>query len=333
MTPTKEQILERARQLWLNDQIRNGCTQLAELNPEVEELREGGYLIAAQQELMRSTDAYAEYLEKEYAEAKGKAKVEFESLKLQPFTVDIAESLRSGIFVSGTSQCGKTTLGFHIAKRLMENGIVVWVIDPSQAWHKFQGFKRIVHVYPLRQKQKVQWGDEATLFDVSRLNPSEQQRFIEAFSANVMYVAINRNLRPNIVVVFEEAHTAFYNGAMRAKRSRETVRLLTQGGNFNIRFIAITQFPAMCDKLLVKLAQQRYLGKTSEPNDLGYLAGIIGKHIKELPHLERGRFVYSYSGKVSMIQVRPYEKKQPKPKNVGFWHTVKSVYEGVKPCR
>jgi len=76
------------------------------------------------------------------------------------------------------------------------------------------------------------------------------------------------------MVVFEEAHT-FLNGAMRSKRSRETARLITQGGNFNIRFLAITQFPAMCDKLIVKPAQQRYRGKTSEPNDLSYFSGII----------------------------------------------------------
>jgi hypothetical protein len=44
--------------------------------------------------------------------------------------------------------------------------------------------------------------------------------------------------------------------------------LLTQGANFNIRFIAITQFASMVDKLVVKLAQQRYCGRTSEKNDM-----------------------------------------------------------------
>jgi DNA helicase HerA-like ATPase len=279
--------------------MRRGDYQAIELTPEISELEEEGFLIAAQNELMYSAKRkHAEWLQLEKIKEK-------QPLETEVFSVDIEEAMRSGIFISGTSQCGKTTLAFHIAKKLIENDIIVFVVDPTQAWYKFRGFKRILRIFPLRQKQKIQWSDETTLFDVSRLNPFEQQQFIEAFCGCVMQVAINRSRRPKIIVVFEECHTAFYNGSMRAKRSRESVRLLTQGGNFSIRFIAITQFLSMCDKLLVKLAQQRYMGRTSEPNDLSYLSGIIGKHIDELPYLERGQFLYSFNGQVTKIEVQP----------------------------
>lgn len=238
-------------------------------------------------------------------------------LKAQPLRVDIEEAMKSGIFISGTSQCGKTTLAMHLATKCIKQGIIVFVIDPTQAWQKFNVVESTISIMPLEQKQRINWNNEHTLFDISRLNPFEQQKFIEAFCSQMMYVAINHTSRPKIMIVFEECHTPFYNGSMRAKRSRETVRLLTQAGNFNIRFIAITQFPSMCDKLLVKLPQQRYMGKTSEPNDLKYLSGIIGKQASELPHLERGEFVYSHSGEISKIKVQPYLKTTPKPKKVG----------------
>ena len=119
-----------------------------------------------------------------------------------------------------------------------------------------------------------------------------------------MRVAIARSeqQRPKIMVVFEECHTPMPNHALRSKHYAETVRLITQGGNFGIRFVAITQFSSMVDKLVVKMAQQRYIGKTSEPNDLNYLSGIIGKRISELPHLKRGEFLYSHSGEIGKIQ-------------------------------
>jgi len=229
-----------------------------------------------------------------------------DKLNVQPFTVDITETLRSGIFISGTSQTGKSTLAMQISKLLIENRVIVFVVDPTQAWYKFNLIKNTVLLKSIRQRQGINWNDETTLFDTSRLNPFEQKRFMEAFCAQVLNIAINRSNRPEIVVVFEEAHTPFYNGSMRAKKSLETARMLTQGANFNIRFLAITQFPSMCDKLLIKLPQQRYMGRTSEPNDLKYLSGIIGRYVDELPYLQRGEFLYYYNGEISKVRIKPY---------------------------
>lgn len=110
---------------------------------------------------------------------------------------------------------------------------------------------------------------------------------------------------------------------MSFERYAETVRLITQGANFGIRFIAITQFSSMIDKLLPKMAQQRYIGKTSEPNDLAYLSGIIGKHICELPFLKRGQFLYWHSGEIGKIQIEPLTNSKR-----GIWLTYK--FQSVK---
>lgn len=64
-TPSKSEIVERARELWLQDRLRRGDTEAIQLTPEEEKFREEGFLLVAQQELMRDTDEYEEYLAKE----------------------------------------------------------------------------------------------------------------------------------------------------------------------------------------------------------------------------------------------------------------------------
>jgi hypothetical protein len=313
-TPTKEQIYQKALELWRTDQIKHGCVEALELTPEPSELLESGYVWLAQQQLMKSTDAYAEWLEKEYMEVSRKPKVEFAKLKTQPFTVDIEEALRSGIFISGTSQCGKSTLGMQIAKELINNGVSLLIFDSSQAWFRFKRIDRIISVLP---NASYEWRDyENVLFDLSRLTPFEIQKFTELCSKEIMHVAFSRNQRTKIMVIFEECHIAMPNHALYSKRYAETVRLLTIGGNVNVRFVAITQFASMCDKLLVKMAQQRYFGKTSESNDIKYIRSVIGEHVKELPNLQRGEFVYSYGSTIAKIKVEPEQTK-----NTAFTYT------------
>jgi hypothetical protein len=55
-TPTHSEIIERARQLYAEDCFRKGCPELANVNPEISELAENGFLSAARSELMMSED-------------------------------------------------------------------------------------------------------------------------------------------------------------------------------------------------------------------------------------------------------------------------------------
>ena len=126
-TPSKSEIVERARQLWYEDRLRREGSEALEINPEIEELREEGFIMLAQHELMTSeTRKHSEWLELE--RIKNELPLETESL-----IFNIEEAMRSGIFVSGTSGSGKTNLCFHLAERLMQHGIIVFVLDPSQA--------------------------------------------------------------------------------------------------------------------------------------------------------------------------------------------------------
>jgi hypothetical protein len=94
---------------------------------------------------------------------------------------------------------------------------------------------------------------------------------------------------------------------------------VTVGANFNLRFGAITQFPAMLDKALVKITQQRYFGFTTENNDLNYVKGFVGKeHTDRLNkdgtpnqnsvfNLQKGQFLYQLRNRIEKIQSCKYE--------------------------
>jgi hypothetical protein len=100
---------------------------------------------------------------------------------------------------------------------------------------------------------------------------------------------------------------------MRSKLYQNTVRVMTQGRNFKVRFMCITQFAALIDKNAMRYMKQRYFGYTDEPNDVDYIARIVGKNEAEkLQSLDVGEFVYFNRGKLSKIQIKPYENSTVK---------------------
>jgi hypothetical protein len=85
------------------------------------------------------------------------------------------------------------------------------------------------------------------------------------------------------------------------------MRILTVGRNVNVSVCAISQFPALIDKELVKHSGQIYIGYCSEPNTLSYWRGILGKTTDQLKTLKNGEFVYYCRNEISKIQIELYE--------------------------
>jgi hypothetical protein len=292
MTPTSEQIHAKALELWVQSRMR--ANQPYETTPEEYELAEEGFLLTAQNMLMFGQDSKcAQWIQNEKAKDK-------EPLETTELEIDVSELLASGLFVCGTRQCGKTTLVKSIAKRLISEGINVFVVDPSTAW---LDFLPSITIEPLGT-HTYNWKDASVVFDTSKLHSDLQQKFSEIFCKAVLDAAISRgkNAQPNTVLVFEETHTIFPNFGFNGDKLRETRRLITVGANFNLSFIAITQFSSMIDKLLVKCAQQRFFGRTSEPNDLRYLRNFLGDHTEELTTLQRGEFLFQHCGKIRKVK-------------------------------
>ncbi|RLG99912.1 hypothetical protein DRO19_01000 [Candidatus Bathyarchaeota archaeon] len=291
VTPTKQQILELAKERWRLDQIRFGNPKLAELEPEYDELLEGGYIWSAKMELMQSLESkHAKWLEKN-----GEIETTYEI----PFNVE--EALKTGFCILGNKGSGKTTLAKWLVKKLIDHGIVVYVLDSSQAWLRNSPIREHVTIQPYG-KQYLHWQPKPLIFDLSLLSIRDKIRFTNLFCRTLLQGHIQGYIKDWEFIVFEEAHLIFPNGSLRGlKRYAEAVTFATVGRNYKLSFGFITQFPANVDKLLVKLTVQRYLFQTWEPNDIRYMSRLLGKHAKHLRLLSVGECLFQARGEIKKV--------------------------------
>jgi len=289
--PTSEQIREKALELYyLGLPISNNL-------PEDNELRECGIWNRAQAELMRSPKP---------------EKQPSQEMPFGDFEVDIDEIMKSGLYISGTTGSGKSDIAMYVADKLREKRINVITFDNSQDWlERSNIMERITVSSPLKQVSFT-LNNHDTIYDISELTPMEQQMLVEAF-CEVMYK--NQAMRTveqrhPYFIIFEESQIYMPQGCMRAKRFQNTVRLLTQGRNYKVRFGIITQFASMVDKDVMKYMKIRYFGWTSEKNDVEYVQGFIGDKAHELKTLESGQFFYSQPDQqiLRKIKIKPHKR-------------------------
>jgi len=288
-TPTREQIREKATEIFMQEQHRHGIgTNL----PELCELREEGYLETAKTELM--SNQYEKQW-RNYSEQTG-------------FSFDTTEAMTTTTFISGSRGTGKSDTAMYAVDRLKNEGIVCVGFDSSLDWIRRSSISRYVTVQPY---SIIEVPTESTIFDISLLSPLEQQRTVESFCKKLFEFQLNNNKR--YYLIFEESQLYFPLNSIRAKRFQNSARVLTVGRNVRISLCAISQFPALIDKELIKNAQQIYIGCTAEPNTLNYWRGILGKkQTKKLKTLQNGQFLYYCRNKIDQIQVQPYENSTTK---------------------
>ena len=294
--PKREQILQLARELYAEQCYKNG---IPEITPEDGELLENGFYAQAKSELMmclsRKTEEFKEYAEQ----------IE----NFTDFQFDCKEAMQTTTFISGSRGVGKSDIAMQIVNELTTEGIICVAFDSSLDWIRRSSISRYVTVQPYSD---LSIPNENMIFDISMLTPNQQQQSVEQFSKKLFEHQINNNMANKYYVVFEESQLYFPLNSIRAKRYQHSMRILTCGRNFQVSLCAISQFPSLIDKELVKNAQQIYIGCTSEPNTLAYWKGILGKNADQLRELENGSFVYYCRNKLSKIQIKPYENHTTK---------------------
>jgi len=193
----------------------------------------------------------------------------------------------------------------------MENEITVLVFDPTMDWIDRSNISEYLTV-KTTNIFNIDIPDNSTIYDLSKLTIIQQQQFVENFCGSLYLKQSEKSKRerPWYFLIFEEAHTYFPQGSLRAKAFQETVRILTQGRNFNIRVGCITQFASLLDKNALRYMKQRYLGWTDELNDVNYIKGFIGDKAEELKTLKAGEFIYSHPANniLKKIQIKPHEQ-------------------------
>jgi len=308
MIPKKEEVLDRARELYVQDCYRNGCPELANTIPENDELCESGFYSAALSSLMTNTETKnAEWLDSS------------KDAETSAFQFDTKEGMATTTFITGSRGIGKSDIAMHIVDKLKSEGVICIVFDPSTDWIQRSSVTECFTVKPF---SNLPIPETSTLFDISQLTPIAQQRIVENFAAKLFESQLSNSAK-RFYLVFEEAQVFFPLNSLRSLKTQNTMRILTTGRNFGVSLCAISQFAATIDKELVKHAGQIFLGYASEQNTLSYWKGILGKKAEELKTLQNGQFVYFNRNKIGKIQIEPFENNivktridLPEPKSI-----------------
>jgi hypothetical protein len=290
-TPTKSEIYAEAKRLYFQSEMRNGIRQPN--NPEYSELLEGGYISAAQSNLMSNPETLYGL----------KANKESSPEETDDFRFDIKEGVQTTTFISGSRGTGKSDLAMKIVDRLNREGIISIVFDSSLDWMKRSNIPQSLAVDPYAV---LPIPEKDTIFDISRLSPLEQQSAVERFCKSLFEHQLTSTRR--YYIVFEESQLFFPLNSLRSKKAQNSMRILTVGRNVGVSACAITQFPALLDKELVKHAGQVYVGMTAEKNAVDYWRSLLGKESKTLKSLDNGAFLYYNRSKIGKVKIEPHER-------------------------
>ena len=199
-----------------------------------------------------------------------------------------------------------------MADALEDEGVIVWVLDVSQAWPGKSRIAKTIRIdtYPTKLENFPM--NESVIFDLSRLYMNQQREVVTALCKALFNYKVNlpKSKRRWHFIMFEECQLYLKQSSMRSNASAEVLRLITVGRNYKIRYGLITQFPSSVDKLPVKMTKQRYFGYTDEPNDKAYLSSFIGKdRAEELETMTVGQFYYKKGRQIEKISTPEYKRK------------------------
>jgi len=231
---------------------------------------------------------------------------------------NLLEAKDTGFYVSGTTQSGKTNLAKHLVNTLTDNGINCYILDVSKAWPGQCSIQDTIEVSADASNFEIP-RDRSCVLDLSALEYTRRTKYVIAFCRAIYnyHKSCGFKAAPFEFIVFEEAHTYFANGVFRSPRIfSPCIDIVTVGANYNLRFLAVTQFPAMLDKALVKVCQQRYFGWSTEMNDLSYIRSFLGKenvnpkNADSVFNLRKGEFIYQLRNHIEKIQSNRYTAPQ-----------------------
>lgn len=327
MTPTKQQIRDYAKELWFHDRLKREG-EVSEITPTLEELREEGFLTVAQHELMRNTDDYRVWLEKEQNETRQPKIHEGLLFDWQ----DLAK--KSNILVSGTNNTGKTRLACALASIMLNLGWKVITFDNSGVWKTISNIPYYVKIV------KVGYGfpipifkHKSVIYDITELLPSQQISVIDFVMLDLWKNRYSDNYQW-CMAIFEEFE--LYGRNTRSVTAQNLARVFHAGRNKQIRSLAVTTDMALIDSSFIRLCQQRYHGRLGiESNCKRRFKQYYGKEWTETAtSLELGEFIYLHESKLRHICVPCFHSnRQPKdinlkveqpqqPKRKGFWATL-----------
>ena len=115
--------------------------------------------------------------------------------------------------------------------------------------------------------------------------------------------------------VLEECQNLIPNSALRSYSFQEISRFVTQGRNFGLSYIALTQRLASVDSNLVEISGLKYFGKTEGNNNRRKAkAWLPREYLDKARDLKTGEFLHQYGSRIVLEKVPLFRSRvRPKP--------------------
>jgi len=234
------------------------------------------------------------------------------------WSIDTDEIMTQGVFVVGSRGSGKSNLCYWLSEKLKFEGVRIVVIDSSLAWINHSNIEYVQAVEYGRASYHV---IESCILDFSRLTTPEMRSLGNIYLGQEFALAVNRAREGKTVktcFILEEAQNIFPSGSLRSFEFQETSRLITQGRNFGLSFIAITQRPSTVDTNLAEISGLHYWGRLSGERNLAKARTWVGRDkAKELPSLRVGQFYKVSMGEATLIQAEKFPERVVQAREVG----------------
>ena len=235
-------------------------------------------------------------------------------------------------FIAGGRKSGKTNLGILLVDKLLNNDVQVKVIDSSRQWLKRSS---VPHYVKVGSSRASSYGLFAIwdlpnvwdcIYDCSRLTTAQIREFVQGMMENDFQEAVildEQGVQVKACYVLEECQNLIPNSALRSYSFQEISRFVTQGRNFGLSYIALTQRLASVDSNLVEISGLKYFGKTEGDNNRRKAkAWLPREHLNQARDLKTGEFLQQYGSKITLEKVPLFQSlrkpqlyiEPPKPK-------------------
>jgi len=216
-------------------------------------------------------------------------------------------------FIAGGRKSGKTNLGILLVDQLLRNDVQIKVIDSSRQWLKRSSVPYYLKVASARASSyglfsiwdlPNVWN---CIYDCSRLTTAQMREFVSGMMQNDFQEAVildEQGVQIRACYVLEECQNLIPNSALRGYSFQEISRFVTQGRNFGLSYIALTQRLASVDSNLVEISGLKYFGKTEGDNNRRKAKAWLPKeYLNKARDLRTGEFLHQYGSKITLEKV------------------------------
>ena len=156
------------------------------------------------------------------------------------------------------------------------------------------------------------------IYDCSRLTTAQMREFVSGMMQIDFQEAVildEQGVKVKACYVLEECQNLIPNSALRSYSFQEISRFVTQGRNFGLSYIALTQRFASVDSNLVEISGLKYFGKTEGDNNRRKAkAWLPREYLDKAKDLTTGEFLHQYGSQITLEEVPLFQSRtRPKP--------------------